>query len=313
MTATPTTAGSGPAPTGGGVMRTPSPIASAGAFQFHNLQSEERVRYLKMLVYGPPGTGKTTLSGSATNHPTLKDVLLITAEGGDIVFEDNDKVQDPGNIDILKLDKIEQLQKVFEFLQFHIRARDSNNEEVLAKLQAQVFGVPLADIGRIRKYRTVILDSLTDIESLNMNAVLGLDGAGFAVGDDFQAPGFAEFRKNNNTIQAVVRSFRNLGVNLIVICGQKYTQDEMKRFHYTPWLTGQLAIQIQSFVDLVAYMVVSSADPQQPDLRRLYIQPQAGVKFDAKCRRASIKKAFYDNPTMVDIMSDFGLIKPGAA
>ncbi len=306
--ATPTTTTGAPLQTGGGPTRTPLDN-SAGAFRFHPLVSEERTRYLKALVYGGPGVGKSTLAGSATNHPKMRDVLLITAEGGDIVFEDNDHVAQPDNIDILKLDKIEQLQKVFEFLQFHCRARDKGDDVALEKLQRMVFGIPAGEpIDRIRKYRTVILDSLTDIEALNMNKVLGMDSKGFDVGDEFQPPGYTEFRKNNNTIQAVVRSFRNLEVNLFVICGVKWSQDEMKRYHYTPWLTGQLATQIQSFVDLVGYMVISSADPQQPDLRRLYIQPQSGVKFDAKCRRASIKRAFYDNPQLIDIMRDFGFV-----
>lgn len=313
-TPTPNSAARGPAPTGGGAQRVPLASAggqtSPGAFRFHSLASEARTRYLKMLVYGGPGVGKTTLAGSFTNDERLKDVLLVTAEGGDIVFEDNDQVADPDNIDVLKLERIEQLQKTFEFLQFHIRARDAGDDKRLEELQRMVFGVPTGEpVGRIRKYRTVILDSLTDIESLNMTKVLGLDSKGFEVGDDFQAPGFAEFRKNNNTIQAVVRSFRNLDVNLVVICGQKYSQDELKRFHYTPWLTGQLATQIQSFVDLVGYMVVSSADPSQPDLRRMYIQPQAGIRFDAKCRAAGVKRAFFDNPDGVSLMNAFKLLK----
>ena len=275
--------------------------------------SQEKQRYLKALVYGGPGVGKSTLFGSSSNLEGMRDVLLITAEGGDIVFEDNSHVEQPENIDMLRLTKIEQLTKVFEFLQFHVGARDRNDEAMLRKLQAMVFGVPEDEIDRVRRYRTVIIDSLTDLEAMNMNAVLKMGGAdggmGFALGDDFDPPGYAEFRKNNNTIQAVVRSFRNLDLNLLIICGEKYSQDELKRFHYTPWLTGQLAKQIQSFVDLVGYMVISSADPSKPDLRRLYIQPQAGVKFDAKCRRASIKRPFYDDPEMVDIMKDFGFIK----
>lgn len=263
-------------------------------------------RYLKALVYGPPGVGKTTLFGSATNIPSMKDVLLITAEGGDIVFEDNDRVLDPFNIDVIKLDRIEQLKKTFEWLQFHVRQRDANNVQGLLQLQEAV-GLPT---DRPRKFRTVIIDSMTDVEALNMNAVLGLgsgDGMGFEVGSDFDAPQFAQFRANNNTIQAIARSFRNLPMHILMICGQRYNQDEQKKFHYNPWLTGQLSTQIQSFVDLVGYMVISGADPDRPDLRRMFIQPlNQGPRFDAKCRRASIKKPYYDNPTMEDIMRDFG-------
>lgn len=302
----PQTPGAGP---------TKTPIAAAtpaspGAFRFMPLKAEERTQYLKMLVYGPPGVGKSTLAGSATNIEAMKDVLLVTAEGGDVVFDSNTRVADPDNITMLRMERIEQLVKVFEFLKVHIAARDRGDIATLKNLQRMTFGIPpeveIADAD-VKQFRTVILDSLTDIEDLNMRKILGIDG--FVVGDDFEAPQFKEFRLNNNIIQAIVRSFRNLNVNLIVICGHKWSENELKIKHYTPWLTGQLATQIQSFVDLVGYLVVSAADTTKPDLRRLYIQPQAGIKFDAKCRRANIKKHYYDDPEMEHIMRDFGFIR----
>lgn len=297
-----------PTQTGGGVTRVAgggNQVQSPGAFQLSPLLAQAHQRFIKMLVYGDPGVGKTTLAGSATSVPSMNDVLLITAEGGDIVFEDNDRVAYPENIDMLKLNRIEQLKKVFEWLQFHVRQRDRGDDAELLKLQ-QVVGLPT---DRVRKYRTVILDSMTDIEAMNMNAVLGLatnQGMGFEVGEDYDVPEFKHFRANNNVIQAVARSFRNLPIHLIIICGCRYNQDEAKRFHYNPALTGQLSKQMQSFVDMVGYMVISSANVEDPTLRRMYIQPsQGGIRFDAKCRRANIKKVFYENPTMEDIMRDF--------
>ena len=222
----PTTSSGNPQTPGAGPTKTPIAAAtptSPGAFRFMPLKAEERTQYLKMLVYGPPGVGKSTLAGSATNIEAMKDVLLITAEGGDVVFDNNNRVADPDNISMLRMERIEQLVKVFEFLKVHIAARDRGDIATLKNLQRMTFGIPpeveIAD-SDVKQFRTVILDSLTDIEDLNMRKILGIDG--FKVGDDFEAPQFKEFRLNNNIIQAIVRSFRNLNINLIVKIGRAH-------------------------------------------------------------------------------------------
>lgn len=319
-----------PNPTGGGAQRTP---VSPGAFSFMPVTSTRRSKYLKLLVYSQAGGGKTTLAGTAADVPeTLysagygpddhesSDVLLITAEGGDIVFQGNDRIKHPERIDSMKADRIEQVQKVYEWLANHCRFRDSNDEARLRKLQnIAFFGAEAQDwteqqaedahpgFGRLRRYRTVVLDSLTDIEAANMNHIMGVSDKGFDIGDDLSPAGYTEFRKNNNTIQQLVRAFRNLGVNVIIICGQKWQKDEMQRFHYGPWLTGQLATQVQSFVDIVGYMVIST-DPkdQTREIRKMYVQPVAQVKFDAKCRIASYKKPSFDDPYFINLLQQCG-------
>jgi len=327
-----------PNPTGGGAQRAPLP----GHFTFAPVTSTRKSTYLNLLAYSQAGGGKTTLAGTAADVPeTLyskgyqpedsesSDVLFVSAEGGDIVFDGNDRIKHPERIDMMKADRIEQIQKVYEWLAVHCRQRDANNEASLLKLQnlayfgaenqdmtaekAEAMGMELfgrEGFGRIRRYRTVVLDSLTDIEAQNMNHIMGVSDKGFDIGDELSPAGYTEFRKNNNTIQQLVRAFRNLNVNVIILCGQKYQQDEMKRFHYGPWLTGQLATQVQSFVDIVGYMVISN-DPndQQKEIRKLYVQPVVQVKFDAKCRIASYKKPSFDNPFFIDLLRECGFVK----
>jgi hypothetical protein len=325
-TATATTSNA-PAQTGAGPTRTPtSSQKQAQAFEppmFYRAVSQDKPKFLRMMVYSGPGIGKTTLAASACNHDASSDVLLCTAEGGDMVLEDNDRVERPELIDIRMTRKIQEVQKLYEWLSRHCYFRDQNNTKALHQLQnIAFFGnkditeeealkiIPDFDFQRIRKYRTLILDSLTDIEALNMNAVLGIGDEGFVVGDDLTPPGYTEFRKNNNTIQQLVRAFRNLPMNIIIICGVKWQQDEQKKFHYGPWMTGQLATQVQSFVDVVGYMVTSTPDMNKPTetVRRLYVQPQAAVKFDAKCRIASFKKPYFEDPTFPDMLRECGFI-----
>lgn len=296
-----------PAQVGAGATRTPtqgSAIVSPGHFQLRSMKDRRQERRLKALIYGGPGVGKTTLAGSSTNLDRMKDVILLSAEQGDIVFDDNERVDDPDNIDMLHVERVEQLEKVYEFLRTHVMIRNRGDTASLEKLQTQV-GL---SSDRLRKYQTVIVDSLTDIEAMNLASVMGLDAKGFEMGD-IDVADWGVFRKNNVTIQNLVRAIRNLDLNVILICGERSYQDDRKVQHISPWMTGQLMRQIQSLVDFVGYQVISQ-DPAVPArTRRLYIEPPAnGPKFDAKCRRASIKKTYYDNPVMADIMADFGYV-----
>lgn len=295
--------------------RTP---AGPGAFQISGLSDPTRKQWLKMLVYGAPGAGKTSLLGSAVDVPEMNDLLMVTAEGGVMVLEDNDRIQNPGDIDVVKIDRIEQLQKIYEFLQHHCRVRDNNDTAGLAALQKMVMPHidtdPNATEGpnRVRRYRTVIIDSLTEIEAQNLAKILNLDSQGLDAGADLEVAGFAEFRKNNHTIQRIVRSLRDLPLHILLVCTQSYHQDELKRMHYSPALTGKLSTQIQGFMDIVGWLVVGLPDPNDPSgagPRRLFVQPQSGPKADAKNRMSAYKKPWFDNPTMMKIMHDTGFIK----
>ena len=294
-----------------------TPLAeSPGAFRIGGLSSPHKVRYFNSLFYGAPGCGETTLTGSAVDVPEMNDILLVAAEGGELVLEDNPRIKRAHDIDVVRIERIEQLQKIFDFLQLHCRLRDKDDEVELEKLQRKVFGIPaevkLGGEGefRIRKYKTIILDSLTEVEAHNLEKILGLDEQGIDAGADLNVADYAAFRKNNNMIQRIVRELRDLPIHFLCICAQKYSQDELKRFHYTPALTGKLVEQVQGFFDVVGWLVVGQAtDETGAGPRRLFVQPQAQPRADAKCRLASYNKAFFDNPTMESILGATGYIK----
>jgi GTPase SAR1 family protein len=305
-----------PAQTGSSASRTPIP-ESPGAFRIGSLVDPTRKRYLKAIFYGPPGAGKTTLAASAADVEPLRDILLIAAEGGELVIEDNARIQEPEWIDVVRIKRIEQLQKLYSFLQNHCRARDRGDEEMMIRLQNAVFHGDLDPMGapnnpelhegdRLRQYHTVIIDSLTEIEAQNLAVTLKLDHDGLDVGD-IQTAGWDEFRKNNHSIQRIVRAFRDLDLHILIICAQAYSQDELKRFHYQPALTGKLATQVQGFVDIVGWLNVGT-DETGAQRRALAVQPHTGPKADAKNRFAAYKEPYFMDPSMTTIMEATGFL-----
>ena len=292
-----------------------------GAFRIAPLHDPMRKQYLNAMFYAPPGAGKTSLAGTAADIPQMRDVLLITAEGGEMVLEDNPRIKHSEFIDSVKVDRIEQFQKIYEMLQHHCRLRDKGDIEGMATLQRMTFGYPedfeFSDAeddhySRLRRFNTVILDSLTEIEAMNLGKILSYDQQGLDAADEFQVAGYPEFRKNMHTMQRIVRAFRDLPIHVLIVCAQKYSQDELKRYHYKPALTGQLADQIQGMMDMVGWLVVGTevVDEQSGRRpRRLMVQPNVAPKADAKCRFASYPKAFFDDPTMKSIMEATGFLK----
>jgi hypothetical protein len=125
--------------------------------------------------------------------------------------------------------------------------------------------------------------------------------------DQIDVARFDEFRKQNMMVLVLVRALRDLPMHVILVCSQQYTQDELKRFHYGPQMTGKLAGQIQGAVDIVGYLRSGVPDETGKAPRRLFVEPVE--RFDAKNRRASFTGSHFDDPSMTSIMRAIGLTK----
>lgn len=276
-------------------------------FQIQGLGAKQP--YIKMLVYGKHGAGKTLLAATASDLPQMSDVLLISAESGQLTLQGSTRLKNPDSIDMIPVTTFKTVARIQEFLKTHCVYRDADNIEGLRKLQSFVTGVPIEEITTVRKYRTVILDSLTEIESYCMYSLLNIAVDKIA-DENIDVAQFAEFRKQGEMVKLLVRAFRDLPMNVIFVCAEAYSQDERKAYHYSPAMTGKLASQIQGFMDVVGWLVVGPPTEGQEAPRRLYVQPVGGgPKFDAKNRLASVKESFFDNPTMRDILSAAKMLK----
>lgn len=264
-----------------------------------------RERYLKLLIYGNYGTGKTYLAGTASEVPELRDVLMINAEAGDLTLDEFE------HIDEITVQDFKMLARVYEFLKAHCAARDANDMDKLEAMHRRFFG----EEGEPRKYRTVIVDSLSEIEQYCLNSLLGI-AENTKLDDEVQSAEWAEYKKNNSMILRMVRNFRNLPMNVIFTCAESYTQDETKKMKFTLDLTGKLSKKVQGFMDMVGYLQAGSAVQEEgkPEVtipRRLSVTPTP--RFDAKHRYASFKGTHFDNPTIGKILKETGLLSKDGA
>lgn len=284
--------------------------AVTAPFQIQTMHT--RVRWLKMLIYGKHGAGKTELAASAVDVEQMRDVLFISAESGDSTIDDNDRITNPDKVFTININTFKQAAFIQDFLVAYCKARDRDDVKAMKQLFCQVTGYDpktLADED-VPRFRTVIVDSLTEIEVYCIYGLLSID-INKVVSEEIEVAGWPEFRKNNEMVKLLVRAFRDLPMHVILVCAEQYTQDEQKKFHYSPQLTGKLSAQVQGFVDIVGWITVGASTAESPEApRRVYIQPiSGGPKFDAKNRRSVYKQAYFENPNMRSIMKSIGLLK----
>ena len=263
----------------------------------------QRERFIKALIYGQPGAGKTTLAASSALVPSMRDIFMINAESGDLA------VPDEWDIDGVGLNNFGGLDPIYKFLRGHCKHRDANNVAALRTNQAYLEGVDESEIADedIRRYRTVIIDSITEVEAYCFAQLLGLTD-NVSIADEPDAAEWSHFRQNLNMMLRLTRQFRDLPMHVIFIVAQQYSQDETKKRKYSPGLTGQLSQKIQGFMDMVGYLVAGRNESGEY-ASRLYVAPSSNDRYDAKHRYHKFKGQYFDTPDMNSILSQVGLLE----
>lgn len=198
---------------------------------------EARGSYINILVYGDSGVGKTTLAGSAVECTDLDPVLIIDFEGGT-----ESLVRTYPNVQQVRVQNWKEMQSVYD------------------ELHRGQHG-----------FKTVILDSLTEIQKFNMYQIME-DLKTTRPDLDPDVPGMREWGKNLEQMRRFVRAFRDLPMNVVFTALKKDDKNDKTGMVTTmPSLSGKLAGEVAAFLDIVAYYYVKqiTIDGEKIDKRLL--------------------------------------------
>lgn len=189
---------------------------------------------MNMLIYGDPGVGKTVLAGSASEIEAMSPVLFVDVEGGTMSLRNKYP-----QVDVVRVSNWVDMVTVYK---------------------------ELADNPNL--YKTVVLDSLTEIQKFSMYNIM----KDLIQGDpdrDPDVPGLREWGKNSEQVRRFVRAFRDLPVNTIFTALAAVDKDQKTGLTVNrPGLSGKLSAEVAGFLDIVCYMYIRVVDG---DVKRLLL------------------------------------------
>lgn len=205
----------------------------------------EATPYLNLLLYGPSGAGKTTFAGSA------KKVLFIDVEQGTTALA----AQGRRDIDVWSISEFEEIWETYE----HLRRNPAD-------------------------YDTVAIDSYTDLAAKGLEDVV----TEAEERDPRRLTDAAELRDHGRVslkLGKVLRRFRDLSINLILICTERDPSDRDPRTG--PHIPESLAKQALGYMDMAGYMFLAEKpgeDGAVPSSERKLLFYSASGLFRVKDR-----------------------------
>ena len=217
---------------------------------------------MKIIFYSPAGHGKTTLLGTGVGDERISPMLILDFEGGlksirsKILRVPIDQLGViPPEIDrahVVKISEWEDFQRVYDIL-------ESGQHE----------------------YRAVAVDSLSEVNYLNLSTIVGKQVADPRVDHDPDIPYQEDYLRSISQMRRLIRFFRDLPMHVFFTSGAVEAQDaKSRKFQYRPALTGKLVTELPGLVDTIAYLAV--VEDGEENYRSLYFQPTE--RFMAKDR-----------------------------
>lgn len=189
---------------------------------------------IKALLYGSPGVGKTTLASEAMDHPSLGQVLFLNIEGGLLTISH----RRPNVIDIGRNED------------------GSPNGHALDDLEKVVWAIVNKEKG-FEKFKTVVLDSVTELQVRDLEDVVAEDKKK-KPNRDITLVQRDDYGKNTTRMRRILRMLRDAPVNVIFTALAKKSVpeggDASKPTSVTPHLTAALAESLMGYVDFLWYL-----------------------------------------------------------
>lgn len=232
--------------------------------------ADEKIPFLNNLFYGDPGAGKTTLAASAADVEEMSPVILLDVEGGTLSL----RKRHP-NVDVVRLTSFNDFNVIGDELRKDF-ASDSP------------------------AYKTVILDSLTEIQKFGMYEIMKrvlLKAEETGEERDPDLPSIGEWGKNIEQTRKVIRFFRDLPCHTI-FTALAMTERVRGKETAKPSLSGKLSNEVAGFIDIVGYMYKREVDGEMK--RMLYVE---GNELVVAKDRTDVLPPVLESPTMSDIFN----------
>ena len=215
-----------------------------------------------LLIYGSSGAGKTRLAGSAFEVEELNPLLFCDIEGGGLTLRSTYP-----DVETVRVNSWIDLKNVYDDLK----------------------------LGK-HGYRTVILDSLTEMQKLGMDHTMAVRHAG----DDLSVPEIKEWNINVEQVRKYVRAFRDLhGVNVIFTALERIDIDKRTQLSRSkPSLSGKVADEVAGFLDIVTHLRVEEVDGVNTRILLTANTPGKVAKD-----RSNLLPMQLANPTMLEIFN----------
>lgn len=218
------------------------------------------------LFYGHSGIGKTILAASSCEVEDMAPVLIIDVEGG--------------TSSLTRFHPSVHVIRVKNFVEFN---------QLYADLR-----------GGKHPYKTVVLDSVTEIQKFGMYAIMK-DLLSKDPERDPDLPGIQEWAKNTEQIRRLVRAFRDLPMHTIITClavDQQNDQGQVIRTY--PNLSNKLALELPGFFDVVGYYYIREVRQEDGSMRQVrLLLTQSTQRVVAKDRLGL--PTLVEDPTMLKL------------
>lgn len=228
---------------------------------------EEMKPFFKAMVYGPWGCGKTTLAATAQDHPDMAAVVVINFEGGLLSI-----VQVKGVLQVT-VRNVDQVERIFWKIV---------NKE-----------------GRYAKVRTVVIDSGTELQAVNLQDIaLGAWKKNKKKRESPDEIFQQDYGKDTARLKRVFRMFRDGPFHLIVTAlSKKVFEPKPKNadkdfqpdlIEVCPAFTSKLGTSIAGFLDHVWYMYEGEPTEEEtkknPNYKPRYLLTSVRGVYQAKTR-----------------------------
>ncbi len=273
--------------------------------------------YLKALIYGKPDAGKTTLAAGADLVQKMERALIIDSDGGALTL-----TRHVPNVDVVTIYDLEQFSVIHDFLRQHlVLKKELNKSKKGGKKGSTKIIKELFELERTIKpksligekpiiYNTVIIDSLTEVQKQIMAHLLGINVEEVNLDEKIPETSQYSWTKNADRVRLLVRTFRNLPLNVLFTAHEKTIGEEGETRETVPSLPGALSNEIMGLIDFVCYLykknqaaLEEDSDEEKESVKKFsnILLTQSRGNYRARDRYNLFPQGFVKNPTMKKI------------